>query len=373
MRFGSWYFDMLDIFSEKKWRKIQDNYEAWWRRETDRPIINLSFWGDEPKMKRPDGLVTGNLFHYPQNEPAESIAEKLEYLMRSLCYEFDGFPYIFMYFGPVSLVEFFGARAHIAENTVWYEAKDAPPIQKMRAALSPYSVFYPRYCEIAKACEQRFAGGYVISAPSGGGYSLDIVAEFYKPTKLCYMLYDLPEEVNRLAMEFHDSALSIAQSLISLTPSARGYSSWGGMYAPKPWISMQCDFSAMIGPEHFERFVKWELELSSKNSPEYNYYHLDGTGELAHLDSILSVQNLKCVQWVPEAGKPGASFWPDVYRKISGADKNIWVVGSIEDLEAVADQIGTTKGLYWQGGYHISEQSRIMKIAERLAGGRYTR
>ena len=359
---------MLDIFDSQRWQKIQDSYEAWWRRETDRPILNLTFYGEEPKMKRPEGVLTGELFRYPPDEPAELVAEKLEYIMRSQSYECDGFPYIWMYFGPIFTVEFYGAKAYIDKNTVWYRAAVLPPIEDMRVAPDPDSVFYPRYREIAAACERRFGGGYVISTPSAGGYCLDMVAEFYKPADLGCLLYDRPDEVNRLTMEFYEASRESAKELTALTPSARGYGAWGGMFAPVPWNILQCDYCAMIGPEHFERFVKWELELAVAASPRYNYYHLDGTGQLIHLDSILSMPELKCVQWVPQAGKPGTACWPEVYRKISDAGKNMWVGGSLEDVEVVAGQIGTTKGLYWHGGFHISEKDRIMKIAERLMG-----
>lgn len=357
---------MLDIFNEQRWQKTQDSYEDWWQRKTDKPILNIGFSGIDPKMKQPEGPITWELFRYHPEEPAERIAEKLEFLMRCLRYEYGGYPFIYMYFGPVDITEVFGARAIIDNNTVWYKAENVPPIENMHASRNPGSIFYPRYCEIAKACEERFGGGYAISSPTAGGYSLDIVAEFYKPIELGYMLYDKPDEVNRLSMEFHNKAIDISKGIIDLTPSARGYSLWGGIYAPIPWKGMQCDYSAMIGPEHFERFVKWELELTVSESPRYNYYHLDGTGELVHLDSILSIPDLKCVQWVPEAGKPGCGSWPEVYRKISAAGKNMWIVGSLEDVEVIADQIGTTKGLYWNGSFHISEENRVIKIAERL-------
>ncbi|MCL2816302.1 MAG: hypothetical protein FWD23_17040 [Oscillospiraceae bacterium] len=359
---------MLDIFAEERWAKIQDSYELWWRRETDRPLLHLAFYGDS-RTPAPEGLVTEELFRYPRGEPADTIAEKLEYIMRSMRYECDGFPYVWMYFGPVSTVEFFGAKAYVDANTVWYKAENVPPIEKMRVALDKDSVFYPRYREIAAALERRFGGGYAISSSLGGGYCLDMISEFYKPMELCYMLYDKPDEVNRLSMEFHKASCAVGREQMSLTPSARGYSHWGGLFAPVPWGAMQCDFSAMIGPEHFERFVLWDLELAASESPRYNYYHLDGTGQLPHLDSILSIQNLKCVQWVPQAGKPGVGEWPEVYKKISAAKKNMWVLGALEDLETVAGQIGTAKGLYWQGRYHISEYDRVMKIAGRLVSG----
>ena len=358
---------MLDIFNELKWQKIQDSYESWWQRKTNRPLLNLTFSGIDPGMKRPDGLMTGDLFRYPFDEPAELIAEKLEYRMRSLRYEYDGYPYIWMYFGPIFEVEFFGARAFMDEKTVWFKAENLLSIEEMHVIPDKNSRFYPRYCEVAEALEERFGGGYVISGMEAGGSCLDYVAEFYKPTELSYLLYDKPEEVNRLAREFHAASCDIAQKIIKLTPSARGYTAWGGLFAPVPWTAMQCDYSAMIGPEHFEQFVKWDLNLCVHESPRYNYYHMDGQGELIHLDSILSIPELKCVQWVPNPVST-ITKWPDVYRKISDAGKNIWVISErIEDVEIIADQIGTTKGLYWYGEYPISEYDRIMKIARRLS------
>ena len=358
---------MLDIFNENQWQRIQDSYENWWQRKTDRPILHLSFDGVDPGMPRPKGIITESLFRYPADESAESIAEKLEYIMRSRRYEYDGYPYIWMYFGPIFSVEYFGVRPHIAENTVWYEAENLKPIEEMHISLDENSVFYPRNRKLAKAIEERFHGGYVISGGKGGGSCLDYVAEFYKPTELSYMLYDKPDEVNRLAMEFHKATCAVSKDNRTLTPSARGYTAWGGIYAPIPWTSMQCDYCAMIGPEHFERFVKWDLELCINDSPRYNYYHLDGPGQLIHLDSILSIRDLKCVQWVPGAGQKPVSAWPEIYKKISIAEKNIWVISDqLEDIEIIADQIGTTKGLYWYGNYPISEYDRVMKIAERI-------
>ena len=355
---------MLDIFSEARWRQIQKTYESWWRREIGRPVLHLSFCGEDPGMPRPDGIVTGDLFRYPPREPADSVAEKIEYIMRGSRYEFDAFPYVHMYFGPVHEVEFFGARAKIDGSTVWFSA-NVPQINEMHAALDKNSLFYPRYREIAIACEKRFSGGYAITPPISGGCCLDFVAEFYKASELGCLLCDEPDEVNRLSMEFHRASNAIGRELAALTPSARGYA-YEGMFAPEPLKIMQCDFSAMIGPGHFGRFVKWDLDLSVGESPNYNFYHLDGPGALVHLDSILSIHGLKCVQWVPGAGERPADAWPEVYRKISGAGKNIWLFDKIEDVETIADQIGTAKGLYWKGSYPMSEYDRVMKIAERL-------
>jgi hypothetical protein len=42
------------------------------------------------------------------------------------------------------------------------------------------------------------------------------------------------------------------------------------------------------------------------------------------------------------------------------------LTGGIENIEKIAEQTGTAKGIYWYGSYHISEYDRVMKIAGRL-------
>ena len=78
----------------------------------------------------------------------------------------------------------------------------------------------------------------------------------------------------------------------------------------------------MISPEMFDEFVKPELIESSLKLPR-TFYHLDGSGQLSHLDSLLTIQTLDGVQWVPGAGNPECAEWPEVYQKISAAGKKI--------------------------------------------------
>ena len=99
----------------------------------------------------------------------------------------------------------------------------------------------------------------------------------------------------------------------------------------------------MIGPEMFDRFVKPELTASCRRLGNA-FYHLDGRGQLPHLDSLLSIDELAGVQWVPGDGSPGITEWPEVYQKIKDAGKLIQIFGDWHDLEAIAEQVGSTNG-----------------------------
>ena len=66
-------------------------------------------------------------------------------------------------------------------------------------------------------------------------------------------------------------------------------------------------------------------------------YHLDGVGQLAHLDMLLALPRLKAVQWVYGDGKPSARHWMEVYQKIARAGKRNFVIG---DVQEVCAQLG---------------------------------
>jgi 5-methyltetrahydrofolate--homocysteine methyltransferase len=66
---------------------------------------------------------------------------------------------------------------------------------------------------------------------------------------------------------------------------------------------LSSDFSYLIGPAMFDEFVKPGLADSCRRLP-HSFYHLDGPGQLAHLDSLLAIAELDGIQWVPGAGQP---------------------------------------------------------------------
>ncbi len=60
----------------------------------------------------------------------------------------------------------------------------------------------------------------------------------------------------------------------------------------------------------FKQFVLNTLRTDTEKLDNV-IYHLDGVGELNHLDDILSLEKLKAVQWVFGDGQPPAEEWMD--------------------------------------------------------------
>lgn len=158
-------------------------------------------------------------------------------------------------------------------------------------------------------------------------------------------LLDEPGEVKRLVWEAHEAWHQYYTALNDvLQPVNPGYSDWSMIYSERPCYMLQSDFSYMIGTEMFEEFVRPELASSCRRL-QRSFYHLDGKGQIAHLDSILNIPELSGVQWIPGAGAPDCRHWPEIYQKIAKADKRIQLMGGFDVLEVVSRQLGSSKGI----------------------------
>jgi 5-methyltetrahydrofolate--homocysteine methyltransferase len=64
------------------------------------------------------------------------------------------------------------------------------------------------------------------------------------------------------------------------------YNDWLGVWGPKMHYNLQCDFSAMLSPKLFRRFVLPDLRAQSAHMP-YALYHLDGPNEILFIDDLI--------------------------------------------------------------------------------------
>lgn len=346
-------------FPAQRWAHIRKVYKDWWERKLERPVINVELY-DEPErnfFKEKGGVLAVS---------AEKFVDAWEHFLSGRKFLGDSYPAVLPDFGAGINAVFVGAEVEIRPETIWFKAKEDIPFDKLHFKHNPDEPYFNKLKEIYRTAAQRFDGNVVLGMTHLNN-GIDIVARFYDGTTMAIGLYDDPENIKRLVWENHELFMRyIGEFSGAMGPKAPGYTCWGNIYADEPWMGLQSDFSAMISPEFFEEFVLPELQVCCKKL-KYNYYHLDGVGELPHLDMLCEIPELKCIQWVPGAGDvPDEKHWPQVYRKIHAAGKNIWLLGDIENIEVVADQIGTTKGIYWYGAYPLKEEDRVLKILDKF-------
>lgn len=327
-------------FSPDRWKQIKTTYQKWWENKIDRPVTGVFLYGRDPGRLEPDAPLLSQKTCTLLDIPAEKVVDRLDYELSK--YEFlgDCFPIVNLdTFGPGVLAAFCGAILDNSSGGVWFHPEKISEISDIHIKFDPDNKWLVRIKEICKAAMDRWQGQVLVTMPDLGG-TFDVLASLRTTENLLMDLIDSPEEVTRLVWEIHHVWHKAYEDINSvLQPINPGYSDWSRLYSDKPSYVLQSDFSYMISPSMFEEFVKPELEESCKKLSN-TLYHLDGVGQLNHLDSLLNIEELDAVQWVPGDGKPLQREWPEVYQKILAGGKKIQITEDLENLDAVVTQTG---------------------------------
>jgi len=359
-------------FDTKCWDKIKQVYGGWWSGELKRPLINVSLSGADAGRAEPEVPNYGFTAFYDSDVTPEEIVDRWDYNLSSNKYIGDAFPTTWPNFGPGVIAAFLGASLEKSEDegTVWYHPTEDLEPSELTFKFDPENKWFKRIADIKRAAIERWQGAAQLAMTDLGG-NLDILSSFRPSEKLLYDLYDHPDEVKRLTWEAHEVWFEYFDALNAiLQPVNPGYTAWTPIFSADPYYMLQCDFCYMIGPDMFDEFVKPELEATC-NRLTNPFYHLDGPGQLPHLDSLLTIENLKGVQWVPGTGSADVIKWPEVYKKIRDAGKLIQVFTGqrdgdpLEIIDILAEQTGSAEGIILIGEVDISREKDLTALLEK--------
>jgi len=329
-------------FSPDRWQQVKETYRHWWAGELKRPIIPVTLTGRDPGRPQPKAPILSQSTCADLTIPAEALIDRLDWELSQQVYLGDAFPTVNMHcFGPGVAAAFMGARLDNSTGRVWFHpANEDTPIQDIHFTYDPENIWLRRIKEICAEGMKRWQGQVLMTMTDLGG-NLDLLSTFRPSEKLLLDLIDTPEQIERLTWEAHELWHRYFSEIHSaLQPLNPGYSSWCEIYSDTPYYILQCDFSYMISPDMFSEFVQPELAASAKKLSRC-FYHLDGKGQLPHLDHLLSIDEILGIQWIPGDGQPGCEMWPDLYRKIFAAGKKTQLGGSLNS-DAGAPEWGTS-------------------------------
>ena len=361
---------MID-FSKDRWERVKENYALWWDGRLDRPLVHVVLTGRDPGRDKPDLPLHAFASFYDLSVPAETIVDCRDYDLSRKRYVGDAFPYVFPLFGAGVLAAFLGAvlENRTQENTVWFHPREEREIADIRFEYDGDNAWFKRIKALCRAALDRWDGLVQMSMTDLGG-TLDVLSSFRPGTRLLLDLYDHPDHVERLSWEIHALWFRYCEEIDRiLQPVNPGYSAWAGIFSSTPYYMTQCDFCYMIGPDMFDRFVRPELAATCARLP-HAFYHMDGPGQLAHLDSLLAMPDLDGIQWIPGAGQPGPLAWVDVYRRILDAGKRVQICKAgmtLDDFDALIQALGTGKGVITAPiGAPIEQEEEVLKRLESL-------
>jgi len=79
---------------------------------------------------------------------------------------------------------------------------------------------------------------------------------------------------------------------------------------------------------------------------DHGFYHLDGPGQIPHLDMLLEMERLRGIQWIPGAGAPPAEEWLGLLQRIIESGKLCQVFVTAEGARTIVRNLGG-KGFFF--------------------------
>ncbi|MFZ5516268.1 MAG: hypothetical protein ACOY90_06495 [Candidatus Zhuqueibacterota bacterium] len=357
-------------FSAERWEKIIRDCEKWWQGTLGRPLIQIRLKGRQPDRDEPSLPYFEFTSFYDETISAEHIIDRIDFKLAGVTFMGDAFPHFWPNFGPGVIAAFLGCPLKNGVDTVWFQPETTPDIHSLSFRFDPDNFWFRRICDILRAAQERWGNRVQLGLTDLGG-NLDILSSFRPSESLLLDLYDHPDQVRRLTWEAHQVWWDYFEAFNEIQGATNpGTTAWAPIFSPGRYYMLQCDFSYMISPAMFDTFVKPELDATIARL-DHPFYHLDGIGELPHLDALLQMPKLKGIQWVPGDGKPDVSRWPEIYRKISEAGKLTQFFSSqyhgnpFELLDVLQRQLGAVDNMVYMIDAPISQQREAEKLLER--------
>jgi hypothetical protein len=324
-------------FTDEDWERVERDTMAWWAGELDRPLVWLAAADPLPRETPYEFLS-----NYPLDMPVQELIDLYEPFLAATHYYADAFPWWWINFGPGIVAGFLGADVHSVatpSETVWFTPSRTVDIEALDLEYDAENVWWRRVKELTAAIVERYEGRLAVSHTDLGG-NLDILASFRETEELLLDLIDHPDQVDRLVRRITELWLRYYDELDALVrPACRGTSCWTPIWSTGRTYMMQSDFAYMISPAMFERFVMPDLTACCEHL-DHGFYHLDGKGQIAHLDLLLSIPRLRGIQWIPGDGQPPPDQWLSLLKRIRDGGKLCQVFVSPEGARTIVRNLG---------------------------------
>jgi 5-methyltetrahydrofolate--homocysteine methyltransferase len=254
----------------------------------------------------------------------------------------DAFPNLWINFGPGIMAGFLGSIVHSVSQpseTVWFSSAEGTPLGDLTLDYQHENPWWTRVQEITSAAVARWGGQVAVGHTDIGG-NLDVLASFRTTQRLLFDLVERPDEVERLCERITQLWLRYYGELDALIrPACPGTTCWTPIWSTGKTYMMQSDFAYMISPDMFERFVLPDL-TSCCEYLDHGFYHLDGKGQIIHLDHLLSISRLRGIQWIPGDGQPPPDRWLSLLKRIRDGGKLCQVFVSPEGARSIVKNLG---------------------------------
>jgi len=319
------------------WYTIKGIYKAWWNKELDYPLLQVGSPREGiTEYKGYDGWGFLRYKYYP-----EKVIDLFEERCKDTYFGGESFPNLWMNLGAGALASYYTGFLKFDgnTNTSWFEYP-LPWEEVERLEFKEDNEWWQYTKYITRLSIERGKGRFIVGTTDIGGV-LDVLSSFRGAQNLLIDLIEEPDRVLNMLDKILLSWFKVYEELYNIIKeSQEGTSAWMSIWCHKKWYPLQCDFSYMISPKMFKRFVDPYIANQCRWL-DYSIYHLDGPGEIPHLDMLLEIPELTGIQWVPGDGNPQCDSprWFSMYKKILEHNK-LLVLQSFDNKSNIPKMLG---------------------------------
>ena len=293
---------------------------------------------------------------------AEFQAESFLNSVRKQRFLGETFPVYMPNLGPNFFAAVHGAELEFGETTSWCKpiVNDESDIEKIK--FSRENPYYKKMHELTRAaldiCKGEFFVGYTDIHPG-----MDCAAAWRGSEKLCLDMMLNPNLVKKLMLLAEEHFLEVYDEFDTLLKACDQPSvTWINTPIPDGRLHVPCnDFSFMISPEQFDEFAMSMLRNEIKTMT-HNIFHVDGIGVANHIDSILSVNNINCIQWVQGMGDdfPIMQHLPFI-KYVQSKGVSIIVDLNLSDLDRFMQEVRPRGIFLWIATQSVEQEREILR------------
>lgn len=279
--------------------------------------------------------------HFLLEMPVDQVLDYHQAQLEATRFSGDAWPKWWPNFGAGIVAGFLGAKVNCAPDhaTVWFEPSEQGDIGDLALAVTTDNVWWKRVWTLTRAAVERWGNRVAIGHTDLGG-NLDILASLRTAQQLLLDLYDAPDQVawltgkiTRFWFDCYDQLYAIIQT------AGRGTTPWAAIWSPGRCYMLQSDISYMLSPQMFERFVLPDIAACCQ-ALDHTFYHLDGPGQIRHLNMLLALESLHGIQWIPGDGQPPPEQRLPLLQRIRQADKLCQLYVSPQGALSITRELG---------------------------------
>ena len=291
----------------------------------------------------------------------DEILDKVIQTAAATYYGGEAIPSFMPSIGPDEIATFCGSELcwkENSKNTNWSKPfvknwEDVLPLQ-----LNHNNQYWQRSLELFRRSAEKLKGKMLIS-PLDLHTNMDLLAAIRGSERLCEDLIDQPKMIDK-AMESARTIFSELWQAISEAGQMKETGYYHAIYGREGAAVLQCDFSCMISPEMFRRWVLPALEEEAK-IVDHAFYHWDGPDALVHTEDLLASKGLFVFGYVPGAGNGSHYDHLELLQKVQKGGKAVQARGTVEEIKAMHKKLDPTKVIYET---HVGSKSEAEKLLD---------